>query len=314
MTHWYVKDLSKLCKVSVQTLHHYDRIGLLKPSIRQDNGYRLYSEKDLLKLQQIVALKFFGFNLIQIKTLLASESKVIDHFAIQSKLLREKASGLLEASKALDAIIAECKTNKSIPWETIIDLIEVYHMTQQLEHAWIANILNPNELKEYVEYEKSVKSRFSKEEKKAFEKEWLDVMEKVGSNLNKNPESDFGIEIGEHLMKIVNAMYGKKYVSLRNSIWEKGYKNRDLREEHGLTPKMIAWVDKAIEAYFKHRIYEILALVEKEPSQKVKLLWDTLLEDLYGDAKKPEQELIETILKDRKVSTAAKNWVKTTYH
>ncbi|HAT9096872.1 TPA: MerR family DNA-binding transcriptional regulator, partial [Legionella pneumophila subsp. pneumophila] len=60
MTQWFVKDLSQLTSVSVQTLHHYDRIGLLKPSLRLANGYRVYSEKDLLKLQQIIALKFFG--------------------------------------------------------------------------------------------------------------------------------------------------------------------------------------------------------------------------------------------------------------
>ena len=59
MTHWYVKTLSKLTGVSVQTLHHYDRIDLLKPSLRLSNGYRVYSEKDLLQLQQIIALKFF---------------------------------------------------------------------------------------------------------------------------------------------------------------------------------------------------------------------------------------------------------------
>jgi DNA-binding transcriptional MerR regulator len=59
MAQWYVKDLSKLTGVSVRTLHHYDQVGLLKPSIRQENGYRLYSERDLLKLQQIVALKYF---------------------------------------------------------------------------------------------------------------------------------------------------------------------------------------------------------------------------------------------------------------
>ena len=47
MTQWYVKDLSKLTDVSVQTLHHYDRIDLLKPSVRLSNGYRVYSEKDL---------------------------------------------------------------------------------------------------------------------------------------------------------------------------------------------------------------------------------------------------------------------------
>ena len=50
MTQWYVKDLSKLTGISVQTLHHYDRIDLLKPSARLSNGYRIYSEKDLLRI------------------------------------------------------------------------------------------------------------------------------------------------------------------------------------------------------------------------------------------------------------------------
>ncbi len=45
MTQWFVKDLSKLTSVTVQTLHHYDRIDLLKPSLRRANGYRVYSEK-----------------------------------------------------------------------------------------------------------------------------------------------------------------------------------------------------------------------------------------------------------------------------
>ena len=80
MTHWYVKTLSKLTGVSVQTLHHYDHIGLLKPSVRLTNGYRLYSERDLLKLQQIIALKFFGFGLSQIKTLLTGNVETLGHF------------------------------------------------------------------------------------------------------------------------------------------------------------------------------------------------------------------------------------------
>ncbi len=90
MAEWYVKDLSKLTGVSVQTLHHYDRIDLLKPSVRLSNGYRIYSEKDLLRLQQIIALKFFGFELSQIKTLLASSAEAIEHFAVQAKLLEQK--------------------------------------------------------------------------------------------------------------------------------------------------------------------------------------------------------------------------------
>ena len=96
MAQWYVKDLSKLTHISVQTLHYYDRIGLLKPSVRLTNGYRLYSEKDLLKLQQIIALKFFGFALPQIKTLLASDANMLDHFTAQSQLLEEKANSFLQ--------------------------------------------------------------------------------------------------------------------------------------------------------------------------------------------------------------------------
>lgn len=84
MTQWFVKNLSKLTGVTVQTLHHYDRIGLLKPSLRLANGYRIYSEKDLLQLQQIIALKFFGFKLSQIKTLITEEKSALQHFNAQA--------------------------------------------------------------------------------------------------------------------------------------------------------------------------------------------------------------------------------------
>lgn len=65
MKQWYAKEFSRLTHVSVRILHHYDKIGLLKPSLRLSNRYRLYSEQDLSKLQQIIALKFFGFELAQ---------------------------------------------------------------------------------------------------------------------------------------------------------------------------------------------------------------------------------------------------------
>ncbi len=133
MSQWYVKDLSNLAGVSVQTLHHYDRIGLLKPSIRLANGYRLYSEKDLVKLQQILALKFFGFELAQIKNLLEDEVNIAEHFAIQVQFLEEKAKALNEASKIGKSMLSEYLSDKSISWETIMKGIEIHNMTQQLK-------------------------------------------------------------------------------------------------------------------------------------------------------------------------------------
>ena len=52
-----VRQLANMAGVSVRTLHHYDHIGLLRPSARTAAGYRLYGTKDLLRLQQILLYK-----------------------------------------------------------------------------------------------------------------------------------------------------------------------------------------------------------------------------------------------------------------
>src|SRR3972149_8486576 len=157
MTQWYVKDLSKLTGVSVQTLHHYDRIDLLKRSVRLSNGYRVYSEKDLLQLQQIIALKYFGFKLSQIKALLGGNAGALEHFSVQAQLLAQKSKKLLDASNALKSIISDVKDDKSIPWETIIKLIEVYRMTENLDHSWVKEIFTPEELKQYAAFQTELK-------------------------------------------------------------------------------------------------------------------------------------------------------------
>jgi len=65
-----VQKLAKLAGVSVRTLHHYDRLGLLKPSVRTEARYRLYGEKELIRLQQILFYKELDFPLGEIRTLL----------------------------------------------------------------------------------------------------------------------------------------------------------------------------------------------------------------------------------------------------
>jgi DNA-binding transcriptional MerR regulator len=54
----------------VRTLHHYDEIGLLRPSGRSEAGYRLYAHEDLLRLQEIVVWRQLGFSLPEIRELL----------------------------------------------------------------------------------------------------------------------------------------------------------------------------------------------------------------------------------------------------
>ena len=62
-----VKEVARLARVTVRTLHHYHAIGLLTPSQRTESGYRLYDEGDLLRLQDILICREFGMPLEKIK-------------------------------------------------------------------------------------------------------------------------------------------------------------------------------------------------------------------------------------------------------
>jgi DNA-binding transcriptional MerR regulator len=313
MAQWYVKDLSKLTHISVQTLHHYDRINLLQPSVRLANGYRLYSEKDLLKLQQIIALKFFGFTLKKIKILLASDVNTLDHFAIQSQHLEEKASSLLDASKALRKIISDCNRDKSIPWTNIITLIEVYHMAQQLEKTWIGKSLNAEEIKKYAQFEQGLKTRFTNAEKKEWEQDWANLIKEIDDNLDKDPTSQLGIDIGQRCMNMVNQLYGKDYVSLRMAIWEKGFKSGHGADEHGLSPKAVAWLDKAFRANTMYRVLNVLNKIDSHPYEEVVKLWEELLVNMFCDETESRNKLIQHILDDDRPNQNVKNWLKKYY-
>ena len=65
-----VMELSKLASISTRTLHYYDSIGLLKPTVVRSNGYRGYGEDAVLRLQQIFFYKELGLTLREIKEIL----------------------------------------------------------------------------------------------------------------------------------------------------------------------------------------------------------------------------------------------------
>jgi DNA-binding transcriptional MerR regulator len=125
LMNWYVKEFSQLTKVSIRTLHHYDQVNLLKPSVRQSNGYRLYTSADLFKLQQILVLKFFGFSLKQIKILLQDgvNLKNKDTLAIlqgQQLVLQKQLTKLQQAKEGIATLITTFEKNLTLPWDNLI--------------------------------------------------------------------------------------------------------------------------------------------------------------------------------------------------
>ena len=70
-----IKEFAGEAGVTVRTLQFSDRLGLLKPAALSEGGYRLYGETQLERLEHIMALRFVGFNLDQIKELLGRSSR-----------------------------------------------------------------------------------------------------------------------------------------------------------------------------------------------------------------------------------------------
>ncbi|RNC79919.1 MAG: MerR family transcriptional regulator [Balneola sp.] len=71
MEKYSVSRLASLAGITIRTLHHYDKIGLLKPANRSAySNYRYYGEKELHRLQQILFFKELGFPLKEIKPVL----------------------------------------------------------------------------------------------------------------------------------------------------------------------------------------------------------------------------------------------------
>src|SRR6201988_5280420 len=62
-----VGELAQRTGLTIRTLHHYDEIGLLKPSLHTDAGHRLYTAADVARLQQVLSLRQLGFGLEEIR-------------------------------------------------------------------------------------------------------------------------------------------------------------------------------------------------------------------------------------------------------
>lgn len=86
---YLIKKASEISGVSVRTLQHYDKIGLLSPK-KKDNGYRYYSEDDMSLLQTILYYKYLGFSLNDVKNLIHKDDcEILGHLENQLKLMNK---------------------------------------------------------------------------------------------------------------------------------------------------------------------------------------------------------------------------------
>jgi DNA-binding transcriptional MerR regulator len=125
-----IKPFAEDAGVSVRTLHVYDRLGLLKPAELSESGYRLYGERELERLEHIVALRFVGFTLDQIKELLqGSDRPLADALRLQREVIARRKRRLELALAAIDEAERALAGNAHADrWQTLHSVMEVFIM------------------------------------------------------------------------------------------------------------------------------------------------------------------------------------------
>ncbi len=132
-----------------RALRYYDRVGLLSPSRHTEAGYRLYAEEDLLTLQHILALKFLGFSLEEIRQSLSRDPGQLGAaLAQQEQMLRDRRRQLDAVLRAI-AHAQQRLQSGGCDWEAIVRVIEVIQMEQKQE--WVKKYFNDGQLEKMAE-------------------------------------------------------------------------------------------------------------------------------------------------------------------
>ena len=121
-----VGEVAKKMGVTVRALQYYDREKILTPSCFSEGGRRLYSDKDIVELHQILALKSLGFSFDEIKkrtVTINTPQKAIDALTEQSKAIQTQIDALSQSLREIEVLKEEIKQIQTVDFAKYADII-----------------------------------------------------------------------------------------------------------------------------------------------------------------------------------------------
>lgn len=233
-----VKEISDLTGISVRTLHYYDEIGLLKPTEKSDAGYRLYDDKALETLQQILFFREFDISLKEIKAVLDNPALERNQILqVQRKMLVTKKERMERLIASIDDIL---KGENKMDF-TIFTKTEVEEMFQTMLKHMPENMRNIA-IKEFGGIEQWKKHYMevvsSEEMQKGYAKvvEWYGGKDKFMS-VARTPVSK---EVAESYNKRIEAIL-QKLIAKQNCDID-SFEVKELVGEYGFVMKQLAQI------------------------------------------------------------------------
>ena len=121
-----IQELTRETGITVRTLRYYDQIDLLKPSGKTDGGHRLYSERDVVRLQQILFLKEMGFSLKEITNMLITDELNLKvSLEKQLRFVQEEQKKFNRMERILQAVVYSVDVEGELDWKVMFELIQL---------------------------------------------------------------------------------------------------------------------------------------------------------------------------------------------
>lgn len=233
-----VKEISDLTGISVRTLHYYDEIGLLKPTEKSDAGYRLYDDKALETLQQILFFREFDISLKEIKAVLDNPALERNQILqVQRKMLVTKKERMERLIASIDDIL---KGENKMDF-TIFTRTEVEEMFQTMLEHMPENMRNIA-IKEFGSIEQWKKHYMEVVSSEEMQKGYAKVVEWYGGkdkflSVARTPVSK---EVAESYNKRIEAIL-QKLIAKQNCDID-SFEVKELVGEYGFVMKQLAQI------------------------------------------------------------------------
>lgn len=239
------KEFASLAGVTVRALHHYDRLGILRPKQRSEAGYRLYGLRDFARLEQIVVLKFLGIPLKQIGRLLEPDAKLSVVLEKQREVLFARRLQLDRAIRAISSAQRSVHSRKEPDWKLFQLIVREMEMQKNIE--WKGKYFSA-EAKAKVAARRSL---LPPEQLEKANRDWVELHADIEAAVKEDPEGAKGQALAARWMKLIHDFTGGDPEILKGlQTMMEDRANWPAEAHAGLhtTPEGEAFIKKAVQA------------------------------------------------------------------
>jgi DNA-binding transcriptional MerR regulator len=232
-----IGELAKRTGVSVRTLHHYDAIGLLRPSRRSESGHRLYDREDVARLQQIRSLRQLGLSLEEIRELLdARRLTPLGVIEMHLGRVREEIELQRQLAARLEQIAERLRAAETPSAEELMKTIEGMTMFEKYFSE------------EQRETLRKRRQTLGEEHIREVEQEWPRLIAAVREEMasGTDPQSPRVRELAKRWQELIAEFSGGDG-AMEQSVATMYRENPQTQQQFGFDPELFAYIGKAMK-------------------------------------------------------------------